>query len=504
MRTITVNNFSEGIQPSRFSHTIGGFAISKHFDTTSYPNRLMPYRGMTADTTGQTNVGNLIILRDGSIVGIGTDGSGNGKLYRKASMTDGWAAISNGTGGGSVEYNFCVEYKVSAARRIFFATGGNKIYIADPSGASSINDHDLSYANIAQGVVHPNDDILYIPYDNKIASYNDGTTTWTDVALTLPNFFRITCIVPYGNYLAIFCATSLSGTDVPNKSMCFLWNRDDTLVEVSEAIDWGTGVVRVANYVDGILMALTDLSGASATILDRDMVQIKGYGGGAPYVIDELSTDKQTTTAPDAVINGRVNFIYRGKWYFSLNLQGGSTSPSYYGLFSLSKSKVTGRYVTNLERVATNDNSETGVLAAVIQGDYALMVHTAVGTVTRSISSSTIATAFAATSVLESLVNPQMPNKDYSLLKKLRSFSIYTSPLTSAGQIVVKYRVDGGSWVTIFTKTSTLPDTDVAAYTQRRTASGQFTDGRNFEFRIESTGGAEIIGYAYQYIPMAQ
>ena len=64
----------------------------------------------------------------------------------------------------------------------------------------------------------------------------------------------------------------------------------------------------------------------------------------------------------------------------------------------------TGRYVVNLERQATNTNTETGVLACVIAGDYVAMAHTANGTMTFSINGSTTSATFGATSVYESLI----------------------------------------------------------------------------------------------------
>ena len=106
---------------------------------------------------------------------------------------------------------------------------------------------------------------------------------------------------------------------------------------------------------------------------------------------------------------------------------------------------------------------------------------------------------FQATSSYESLVNPGVPGVDYYAKKQLLSVSAHFMPLVS-GTVVMKYRVDGGDWVTCFTKTALSPDTDRAGYeTTIAEGTGQFTAGRQYEFRLESTGGAEIIAYTYKY-----
>ena len=74
--------------------------------------------------------------------------------------------------------------------------------------------------------------------------------------------------------------------------------------------------------------------------------------------------------------------------------------------------------------------------------------------------------------------------------------ALHYVPLQSGASAVLKYRTDGGAWTTVFTET-----TAGAVVTERtKDATGTaFTAGRNFEFRIESTGGAEILGLSYRY-----
>jgi hypothetical protein len=512
MKSIFVHRFDGGMADSPYSRGEGQFSVAKHFDTLTYPHRLRPYRGTQTDLLTQTGIGNFLIGQD-SYYGLGVSPASptvTNVVYKKStSLTDAWERVSLSATDiiavSAPRYELFLEYRrySGGVQRKIFIAGTNNIHLIDPAGILAVVDHALTFTNIAQGVVHAKDDRLYIPYDNKIAVFDSPPSgsgdTWTDAALTLPATERITSITPYGNYLAIATVperalAGVANTNSAYTSKVYLWDRDISLATVSEVIDWGTGLLRVLNTLDGVLIGLSDTSGTSPSIFDIDSIQIKGYQGAQPFLIKEITTTKQTTTAPDALINPRVNFINRNRLYFSLNIVGGGSSPAYYGLWSLGKSKVTGTYGVTIEYGATNDHSDTGVLAALIVGDLVQFAHTAAGTLTRSISSTSLSTAYAATSFYESLINPRMPDGDYYAKKQLLAVSCHYTPLV--GTVVMKYRVDGGSWVTIFTESTagvTVTEATVVA------SGAEFSAGRNYEFRIESTGSAEITGFHYKY-----
>lgn len=497
MKTVTLNRFDGGVATSPYMGGVDQFSIAKHFDIHTIPGRLIPLRGVEADTSGQALIGNLLIGTDGVVYGLGAYSANNSfpSVYKKTSPTSTWSEILVSVGSSVINYDAFVEYHTSSGARRLFYQCGNNVNIIDPADSVTLVQHALSATNVAKPYVHPKDDILYWPYDNKIAANNNGS--WTDSALTIPARYRITSICGFGNYLAIGATLtniSAAGSGL-SSSVVYLWDRDATVTTVTESIDWGVGVLQVLNNLDGVLISISDSGGASTTVQDMDSVQIKGYSGGAPFLIAEIPTIKQTTTDPDVSIETRVNFIYRGRMYFSVNIDGGGASPEYRGLWCISRSKVSGQYSVNLERMATNDGSETGVIAAAILGDFVFIVHTNPGTLTRTIDNNSISIGYVATSIYESLVNPGMDKGDYFKKKKLMSVTAHYIPLPSSGQVVLKYRVDGGSWTTIATET-----TDGAIVTERIKANNtEFTDGRQYEFRFESTGFAEILGFTYKY-----
>jgi len=498
METVFVNRFDGGIAFDPYGGGLGQFSVAKHFDTLTYPDRLYPLRGMSADTSG-TGIGNLLVGSDGNFYGLGWRSADHTKVRVWTRASGSWVALTQDTNSG-LSYDCFVEYHTSTgARRLFHSTTTNAIGIIDPTDAVAPDTHLITYSTICQGYVHPSTDILYIGYDNKVMANNNGT--WTDVAFTVPANYRVSALGRLGNYLAIGCTPSVSGVDNQGsglKAKVFLWDQDTSNALAADTLDWGTGKLQVLNgdlYKD-TLIGISD--GGTGSSVDYDSIVIRAHN--EPEPIAELPTKKQTSFVPDASINPRVNFVDKGRLYFSVNLIGGSTSPSYYGLWSLGKSKLTGRYVVNLERVATTGNTETGVIAAAISGDVAAMVHSSAGTLSITDSTDSAGDQWTATSVYESLVNPQMTAIDATRSKQLCSFGVVLYPLPSTGQVVAKYRVDGGAWTTIFTKTATSPDTNTTSFEQVFDAIGNtFTAGREYEFRLESTGFAQIVGYAYKY-----
>ena len=294
-----------------------------------------------------------------------------------------------------------------------------------------------------------------------------------------------------------------------NGSMVYLWNTTDTTW--SEQINWGQGQLKILNNLNGALIgiSMTGPSAGGGSNQDSTSIYIKEYTGGIqPVLIRELIAQNiPGTGAPSVVINPNVNFVYNNRLYFSINTTVNGTL-QYVGLWSVGKNKVNGRYSVTLERMATQAGTETGVLAAAIQGDFVSMAHTAVGTLTCTANGQTSSGTFGATSVYESVINPMMGTNRYTRLhplmrKQLLTFAVHTYPLKTGQTVVGKFRVDSDAsadWVTAFTKTSTSPDTFTTAYEQVRDATGtSFNQGRNFQFRLESTGGAIITGYTYTY-----
>lgn len=512
--TVHVNDFSGSIANDIYTAGGGDFSMVRQFDLLTYPNRLYPLRSMTG-STANTGIGNIIVGNNGTFYGQGTDVNNPtlDMLYSRnpSGGAGNWTALGVASTGDPVNYNLLVEYPDSSGGTFtIFHAGANVIQAEKPDGTAQ-SPHSLTFSDIGQGFVHPQYKKLYIPYRSnstsawKIAVY-DGSIgipsnagAWTNVALTLPTSFTgRPVLTSYGNYLAIGCSSNASGSGL-NTSMVFFW--DTTSTTWNDSIGWGSGTLQVLNNLNGLLVGVSTTSSIlTGSVQDYDALLIKVYSGGSPELVKEISVVKQTLTTPSVTINPLVNFIFRNRLYFSADIVGGSTSPVQKGLWVFGKSK-NGGYQCMVERFGSTDGIDVSVLAAAIAGDYVAMVHTASGTVTVSWNNSSFATAYASPSVYESVVNPRMGLNRLTRLhpilnKQLQCVAVHYLPIISGGQVVIKYRVDStGSWTTIFTET-----TAGAVVTERINVAGvNFTSGRNYEFRLESTGGAQIVGFSYKY-----
>lgn len=502
MKTVTVQNFHGGIADDIYENVVGQFAIAKHFDILTYPKRLQPLRGMMSDTPG-TAIGNIILASDGLLYGLGIEpGFSSTTLFKRTGYgaSDVWASLE-WDGSGTPSYNFLVEFTNAHInnRQFYWGTSGG-IYASGASGISSLMA--LSFIHLGQGFVHPKDQILYVPYDNNIGTITNAAETINTAQFVLPSQYIIPCLTNYGNYLAIPAYVSSGVTN--NSSIVYLSDRDTSLTTFAESINWGAGKLKVLNNLDGVLIGISEVSSFDGSQnQDVASIVIKGYNGGTdPFLIKEIKANHLFGAShPEATINQRVNFVYKNRLYFSININpNDGIQSAYYGLWSIGKNKVNGQYSVTMERVATNDNSELGIIAAAFNGDFVSMCHTTEGTLTCTINGQSSATTYAATSVYESVINPNMPEIDQIYKKTLMAVGIQTAPLQIGQQVVMKYRADStGAWTPLFTKTSTSPDTDVATYEHSLSGSGGSLIGRNLEFRLESTGGAIITGYSYKY-----
>lgn len=545
---VVVERFGEGMSDDRFEYGTGNFSASKYFDIFTYPRRLVPTRTTTTDNAVSTGIGNLLVGSDGIIYGLGNDGTNNQQLYKKADNATNWAALSNGkTGSSAVNGDLFIEYADTGAeanKRSIFCNGNAGIGALDKSNGGGVRTHSLTYTSLSQGLVHPKNDRLYIPYTTStgtfIARYDgslglpDNAGAWADTALTaIPTALVVTSVSFYGNYLAIACAPrgafalNATGKVLSNsssagqfKSIVYLWDMDESLNTISETIDWGTGILQVLNNLNGRLVGISNVGGGTAgisNIIDRNSIEIKTWAGGVAQLVKEISTERQTTTVPSVNVNPNVNFIYRDRLYFSIDIVGGSTSPSRYGLWAFGLSKTSGRYAVTIERGATTDDSETSVLAAAATGDYFSMVYTTAGTMGFSVNNSNLTSPFNATSYYESCVNPGMlllrnTRHDFALRKQLTAVAVSFLPLIAGQTVIAKYRVDsssgatgtlGAGWTTIRTYTSANAGKNVDSLTYfettRDAANNSFSAGSYFEFRLETTGGAVITEYSYKY-----
>lgn len=494
-KTIIVNNFGGGKATDKYSGGYGEFSDSRNFDIFTYPERLFPLPDMVDDSAANSKIGALLTAKNsaggGYVIGLGVDVAGN-NLTTNALWKNGgsaWSQISTKLSLSTLNYDLFCEYLYSSATNTIVTADNDSVALYDVTDAVAPTAFIKSFASnpttITQGFVHPINNTLFFGYDNYIGKNLNGSwivdgSSKISPVLTLPSKYTVVSLTKYGNYLAIGCTSYIAGsiyTSGNDASVIFLWDMVSTTWQ--EVVYWGDNDLKIINNLGGVLVGVSRVAAnENAEIL------IKGYAGGQPEILKRVVANN----TPTVTIYPRVNLVYKNKLVFSAKLtEDGVTTHN--GLWYLGRNKNGGWSLT-LGQFASTDGTDKDVIAATFYLGTLYAVHTAVGTTTRQ------TTTYTQSSYCESSVNPNMPDTDKVFKKQLVSVSAHYLPLPASGQVVMKYKVDGGDWKTIFTEST---DSTTATEMSACSDGEQFTSGRNYEFRLESTGMAQITAFTYKY-----
>lgn len=482
---ISISDFFGGIADDIRQITSVAFQITKHFDIFTNPKRLTPYRSLEADTNdGSTATGmKQYSVRDftyhsasSKLYGLGQNGGGFTKLVYKADVTTGnWTVPASSEGDGVVQNGCLVEYKDYLWG---FQGTGQVFKWGLLSGSPSITNTAGTVGaitSVAQGVI-AKDDNLYLPYNNKIVRVTSGGTV-NDAVLTLPTNFKITSITNYGNYLAIACApiSTFNGT-----SKVFLWNLTST--DVQEAIDWGEGELRVLETIEGMLVGVTDRYLNNATGAGRGSLIIQTYSGGTPQVVKEVFTQAlsgKTMPISKATKNNRL--------FFSAKIMTNSAGTEYNeGIWSFGRKNSGYPYSLTLDIIDENVTT-SGIQAFGTAANYFFIAHSSDGSVDKTNDAAT----YAFTSIYESQsFDFGEPDDD----KTLKSIKVSFRKQAAGESVTARYKTDDAtSWTLVGTEST--DDTKSHTFINIEASGAEFGSGREYQFRLESTGGAEITGF---------
>lgn len=488
-----INRWDGGMTSDSLNPAESVCSVVTGFDTT-LPRKLVPYRssedGDSAASTSQKQ--NFVIaLRTGTtyrLYSLGVvSGTGKAEVLMKSLSTgastdlddNGWdTPANNQSSAGATSFVLFVYYKKTGL--IYGAKAGTHIWAFDPSSVAAWADthQALTYTNIAQGLVHSKDDILYIPYDNKIAKNDNGS--WTTAALTLPSHLYITSICEYGNYLAIGC-TDLSGV---GKSVVFLWDRDSSLATLSESTDFDEGVLKILEEIDGLLVGISLISG-SATFKDKIIFRYLS-GNKAVKFNEMIGTTGSLLLLNKQKINNRLHFMA------TITLNGTRRD----GVFSMGRNSQSAPMTIIHERTPNNDTAfVNGVIKGFFYvGDFLFQSYVNESS-NYALSKTDDQATYSATAIRETVI---FNGDNSSVTKKLKGVTVMTEYLPAAGQIVLKYRKDKDtSFTTIFTEAT---DNSISHSAINIESSGaNLPEFKEIQFRIESTGGAVVTGLKFKY-----
>lgn len=480
---IKINNFAGGVSDDPREQNATKFQIAKHFDVFSNPSRLTPYRSLEADHATSVSATDLkqYVVKDyvyasasAKLYGLGQTGAGLTKIVQKADATVGlWTLPATSEGNGAVQNGCLIEYK----DYLFGFQGTTQVFKWGLlSGTPSITNSASTVASIssvAQGLVF--NDYLYLPYNNRIWRATDATT-FSDGYLVLPTNYKITSLTAFGKYIAIGCAPVSTYNGV---SKVFLW--DGTSTDVQESIDWGEGELRVLETIEGMIVGVTDRYLNSSAGAGRGSMIIQVYSGGIPQVVKEVFTQALTGKSiplSKAVKNNRL--------FWAAKIMTNSAGTEYNeGIWSFGRKNVNYPFALSLDIIDENVNTN-GIQAIGSAANFFFITHSNDGSVDKTDDAAT----YTFTSIYESQIfNFDEEDKDKTLL----AVKVMFRKLTTGEAITAKYRVDGAtSWTTIGTY-STVGGVS-RTFMNIEATGAAFASGNEYEFRVESTGGAEITG----------
>jgi len=507
-----INRFDGGLVNDPRERVSNSSALCRNFDISTNPNKLTPYKASedgdsAAATSRKQNFAMALWTGTGSwrLFGLGVkSGGGLAEVLMKditiggsADLGDNtWVTPANNQSGSTTSsMNLFTYYHKTAL--IYGARAGTHIWAYSPAAAAwADTSHALTYTNIGEGLVHSKDDILYIPYDNKIAKNNDGS--WTDAAITIPDHLKISSICEYGNYIAI-AATPLSTV---GKTFVYLWNRDSTLTTLSESIEWGTGKLQVLEEVEGYLIGISLYGGTD--VRNNDRIVFRAYAGGTPKIFMTLQADSSSNT----LLTSSKEKIDERLYFMMKFTKDGVVREGVWSIY-LENDK----FAITHESTPDNDTElTTGIVRGFVKvGDYLFQSFQDNGVFKLTKTDNT--PTYTHSSIYQTNVNPNIPTDMMSRKKQLVAVSLSTEAMSHRSEVKLEYRVDGGSWVEVFTSRAASDGsaTEIANVGQINNEAvidvngAQFQDGREYEFKLTSggfasaTSGAEITEFKYKW-----
>lgn len=475
----------------------------QHFDNYTNAYKLTPYRSLKAHETPESTMDAFQIQRmlaaNSTLYGCGhTPNAGaNGfviNIYTLTAPGDPTSAWTNASGASSDGSH------INVPDNILFVLYHNYLYASYTGNGGGIAKYgDITTGNSAtftyndytthvatgQGLVHSADDILYFPSNNLVIYNNAGSY---GVGLTLPANATISALCEFGNYLAI-------GVNLPNnKCAVYFWDRDTSLSTISEQIDWGIGTLQLIETVEGILCGVSTTANTGQSLTPR--VLFKAY----QYSYLSGSMGLNTVTIFQEFVCSLIT-IYAEKQRFNelfyflaeMTLDG----IAYKGLWKIYR-KADGSMAISFDQQPMNGTALVpgGLYGFYRWGDYFFIAFENPSTSKFTVWRTDEQANYTATSVMDTCINPDMSPNDRIQKKKLISVGALYEPLPSGASVTVKYRVDGGSWLPIFTETTTR---QVRTEPWTKAASAAFTDGFEYEFEVTSTGGGEVTAIIYKY-----
>lgn len=488
MKQVIINNFNGGIAKDNRTTNTNESEVSVNFDIQSNTNKITPYIDQEAESLSSGDITDKLISdvttgEFGGFAAVGRNGSSSPTvvdLYSKDSSTDitaTWTSYASLSGASGYLKNTLATYLGNN----YLITGDKHIRMYNGSWNDLATVSGSVWAEMGQSrpFRHLADDLLYIAIDKYVYRTNSAGTA-ASLYFTFPSNFLTTSLTSYGNDLAVSISPKYAG-----KSYVALLDRISTNTSARDLVDWGEGSLAIVENIGGVLIGVSTNetlfnSGSTFTSIKDKKIYVKAYAGGSVETIQEIEI-------PSIITLKNYKYVKNNRLYFGCT---GDTA-----LYAVYKNN-SGKWVVTKEHYIANGSTATVFRGFSFLGDYLFtMFDTAGGTgfFYRTDNAST----YTNTSTYTTTINPAMDIGDRAKFKKLKKIFVSYAPLSANAQVVVKYRVDSDTdYTTILTETT---DNRLRSFATTESTSKPFKEGYEYQFKIESTGGAEITEIRYEY-----
>lgn len=480
-----INDFNIGINPNIYGE---GISRIEHFDTITGQAR--PYRKLVATDMTHGDAGvikNIVKFARGASGIIYALGMNNQTAYRPTMAK--WDATN--------KYwdNFQSFNKDSAFAEMLFWYGGN-LYGLWRDGSAGTTGHmwkmtptgtltaqhvtPVNYTDYCDPIFSKATNLEYLGIDNVIYSFN-GTTLTAVFSHPLTTFI-FTSIAENGIYL------NLTGYDSSTlKAESFLWDRNSSVVDVTQKYDLGYDFPIHSAVLGGIHFIIT-ADRASTNIPDGGTQQsktltIKYISGDNPKVLRSYVFDTLFSfhVAGTGLSTGEFQDI--DKFYFHAQVKFIGDSDYNRVIFSLDE---TGK-LQIVQNLAIDTSSENTFPAIIKERDCFWIGGRTAGT---WVTDTTYPTLSAQSSFIETVkYRAKDLNKNLDFVRA----TITWETMPTGGQVLLATRGDSETtWTTLktFTTVSSLKGT-----VNKGGCTTQPSIAKERQFRIESTGGVIITGF---------
>ncbi|HEC65860.1 MAG TPA: hypothetical protein ENI23_11220 [bacterium] len=480
MATVRINKFDGGMVQNKRLSSYTSTPLSIRVDT-SRKQSIRPYKDFELDAVTESDLDNFgihkILYTGAEFFGSGTVSTGNQKpqLYKKTtdSPTAVWTTETNGTNASSGARNATLFVYYKNQDTIY---GGNAagIWGYTVAGDTFTHNENTSVTPTGNGVVHSKDDILYVPCGAVIASKN-AAGGWNNDAFTgLPSDFSSVSIAEHRNNLLV-------GGNRNKQGVLYVWDRDSSVATSVDSISFGDNTVK-----------WVDTTGNLPIVCCTRVDATTGFNEVVFYAIDNSSPVELLSFNAEAsgiaiVLGDTQKYGDSIQFLMELTIE----TELLVGIWSFVR-KSDGTF--KLEFVTTPRN-DTAVTSGKVKGFFRYPGYHFICYLTE-VSANTVwrtddQVNYTATTRFHSIINPKMPTEDRIKKKQLLVVRSQYEAIPSTGTATIKYRIDGGSWVTL------ISETTAGVLTSEKQANS--TLGTDIEFRSESTNGTEIVGLEYDY-----